>query len=88
MCRNINRLHNFKPPATDQAIRPSSLQLVRKLSGFTHASRANQEVFTRAVDQVASAVRELHDSLVTTAPPCDREVEAAKARAGAAARFA
>jgi len=80
-------LHNFKPPATEQEIRASSLQFVRKLSGFNKPSKANEEAFNRAVDQVAQAARELLDSLVTTAPPRDREVEAAKARARSAERF-
>jgi hypothetical protein len=87
MCRNIKMLHNFKPPATEQEIRASSLQFVRKLSGFNKPSKANEEAFNRAVDQVAQAARELLDSLVTTAPPRDREVEAAKARARSAERF-
>jgi len=80
-------LHNFKPPATEEEIRASSLQFVRKLSGFTKPSKTNEEAFNRAVDQVAQAARELLDSLVTTAPPRDREVEAAKARARSAERF-
>jgi hypothetical protein len=87
MCRNIKTLHNFKPPATEQEIRASSLQFVRKLSGFTKPSKANEEVFNRAVEQVAQAAHELLDSLVTNAPPRDREVEAAKARARSAERF-
>ena len=87
MCRNIKTLHNFKPAATDDEIRASSLQFVRKLSGFTKPSKANEEVFNRAVDQVAQAAHELLDSLVTNAPPRDRAVEAAKARARAAERF-
>lgn len=87
MCRNIKTLHNFKPPATEQEIRASSLQFVRKLSGFTRPSKANEEAFNRAVDQVAQAAQELLDSLVTNAPPRDREVEAAKARARSAERF-
>ena len=87
MCRNIKTLHNFKPPATEEEIRASSLQFVRKLSGFTKPSKANEAVFNRAVDQVAQAARELLDSLVTTAPPRDREVEAAKARVRSAERF-
>jgi hypothetical protein len=87
MCRNIKMLHNFKPPATEQEIRASSLQFVRKLSGFNKPSKANEEAFNRAVDQVTKAARELLDSLVTTAPPRDREVEAAKARARSAERF-
>ena len=87
MCRNIKMLHNFKPPATEEEIRASSLQFVRKLSGFNKPSKANEIAFNRAVDQVAQAARELLDSLVTTAPPRDREVEAAKARARSAERF-
>ena len=80
-------LHNFKPPATEEEIRASSLQFVRKLSGCTKPSKANEEAFNRAVDQVAQATRDLLDSLVTTAPPRDREVEAARARARSAERF-
>jgi hypothetical protein len=87
MCRNIKTLHNFKPPATDEEIRASSLQFVRKLSGFTKPSKANEAAFTRAVDQVAQAAHELLESLVTNAPPKDREVEAIKARARTAERF-
>ena len=87
MCRNIKTLHNFKPPATEEEIRASSVQFVRKLSGFTKPSKANEAAFNRAVDQVAQAATELLDSLVTTAPPRDREVEAAKARARSAERF-
>ena len=87
MCRNIKTLHNFKPPATEQEIRASSLQFVRKLSGFNKPSKANEVAFNRAVDQVAQAAHELLDSLVTTAPPRDREVEATKARARSAERF-
>jgi len=87
MCRNIKTLHNFRPPATEEEIRASSLQFVRKLSGFTRPSKANQIAFDRAIDQVASAARELLDSLVTNAPPRFREVEAANARARAADRF-
>lgn len=87
MCRNIKTLHNFKPPATDEEIRASSLQFVRKLSGFTKASKANEAAFTRAVDQVTQAAHELLASLVTNAPPRDRETEAAKARARTAERF-
>ena len=87
MCRNIKTLHNFKPPATEEEIRASSLQFVRKLSGFTKPSKANEEVFNRAVDQVAQAAHDLLDSLVTNAPPRDRAVEAAKARARGAERF-
>ena len=87
MCRNIKTLHNFKPPATEDEIRASSLQFVRKLSGFTRPSKANQTAFDRAVDQVARAAQELLGSLVTNVPPRDREVEAAKARARTADRF-
>jgi len=87
MCRNIKTLHNFKPPATDEEIRASSLQFVRKLSGFTKPSRANELTFARAVDRVAEVARELLDSLVSNAPPRDREVEASKARTRAADRF-
>jgi hypothetical protein len=86
MCRSIKTLHNFAPAVTDEEIRASSLQFVRKLSGFTRPAKANQLAFSRAVDQVAQAARELLDSLVTTAPPRDRDVEASKARARAAAR--
>jgi len=88
MCRNIKTLHNFKPPATAEEIHASSLQFVRKLSGFTKPSKANELAFTRAVDQVARAAQELLDLLVTHAPPRDREVESSKARARAAIRFA
>jgi hypothetical protein len=87
MCRNIKTLHNFTPPATDEEIRASSLQFVRKLSGFAKPSKANEPAFTRAVDQVTQAARELLGSLVTNAPPRDREVEASKARARAAHRY-
>jgi hypothetical protein len=87
MCRSIKTLHNFRPPATDEEIRASSLQFVRKLSGFTRPSKANEPAFTRAVDQVAQAARLLIDSLVTAAPPRDRAVEASKARARSADRF-
>ena len=87
MCRNIRTLHNFKPPATHEEIRASSLQFVRKLSGFTKPSKANELAFNRAVDHVAQAAHELLDSLVTTAPPRDRDVEASRARARAAKRF-
>jgi len=87
MCRSIKTLHNFTPPATDEEIRASSLQFVRKLSGFTKPSKTNEAVFTRAVDEVANAARALIDSLVTTAAPRDRDVEASKARAKAAQRF-
>lgn len=87
MCRNIRTLHNFKPPATDDEIRASALQFVRKLSGFSRPSQANQPAFDRAVEQVASAAHELLRTLVSNAPPRDREIEAAKARARAADRF-
>jgi len=87
MCRSIRTLHNFTPPATDEEIRASSLQFVRKLSGFTRPSNANERAFSRAVDRVAEAAHELLSSLVTTAPPRDRELEASKARARGAARF-
>jgi hypothetical protein len=87
MCRSIKTLHNFEPPATDDEIRASGLQYVRKLSGFARPSAANQIAFNRAVDQVTEAARELLDALVTNAPPRDREVEAAKARARAAERY-
>lgn len=87
MCRNIKTLHNFHPPATEAEIHASSLQFVRKLSGFTKPSQANEPAFNRAVDQVAKAARELLQSLVTNSPPRDREVEAARARARTAERF-
>jgi hypothetical protein len=87
MCRNIKTLHNFKPPSTDEEIHASSLQFVRKLSGFTKPSKANDLVFNRAVDQVTQAAHELLESLVTNAPPRDRAAEAAKARARTAERF-
>ncbi len=88
MCRAIKTLHNFAPPATDAEIRASSLQFVRKLSGFTKPSKANEEAFNRAVEQVAQAAHELLESLVTNAPPRDRAVEAAKARARSVERYA
>src|SRR5438034_11697792 len=87
MCRSIKTLHNFTPAATDEEIRASSLQFVRKLSGFTRPSKANELAFTRAVDQVAQAARALLDSLVTNALPRDRDTEASKARARAGDRF-
>ena len=87
MCRSIKTLHNFEPPATDAEIRASALQFVRKLSGFARPSKANQPAFDRAVEQVTRAAHELLDSLVTNAPPRDREVEAAKARLRAADRY-
>jgi hypothetical protein len=88
MCRNIKTLHHFSPPATDEEVRASALQFVRKLSGFTRPSRANAVTFDRAVDQVALAARELLDSLVSHGPLRDRTAEAAKARERAAKRFA
>jgi len=87
MCRNIKTLHNFEPPATDGEVRASAIQFVRKLSGFTQPSKANQAAFDRAVEQVTQAAHELLGSLVTNAPPRDREAEAAKARARSAERF-
>jgi len=88
MCRNIRTLHNFDPPATDEEIEASALQYVRKISGSTKPSQANVEAFDEAVEAVAAATRELLDRLVTKAPPKDREVEAAKAKARSEARFA
>ena len=88
MCRNIRTLHNFEPPATDDEVRLAALQYVRKISGFTKPSQANAEAFERAVDAVAAASAQLLDELVTSAPPKDREVEAAKRRARAAERYA
>ena len=88
MCRNIRTLHNFEPPATEDEIRASSLQYVRKISGFTKPSQANAEAFDRAVDEVVDVTRRLLAELVTNAPPKDREVEAAKAKARSAARYA
>jgi hypothetical protein len=88
MCRNIRTLHNFEPPATEDEIRASSLQYVRKVSGFTKPSQANAEAFERAVDEVAAVTRHLLGELVSNAPPKDREVEAAKAKARSAARYA
>ncbi|MGK2963032.1 MAG: DUF2277 domain-containing protein [Gemmatimonadaceae bacterium] len=88
MCRNIRTLHNFSPPATDDEVRASSLQFVRKISGFTKPSKANEEFFNRAVDEIAHSARHLLASLVTNAPPRDRETEAIKAKARSAARFA
>jgi hypothetical protein len=87
MCRNIRTLFNFDPPATDEEVRAASLQFVRKLSGFTKPSQANQPAFDRAVEEVADVARRLIDSLVTNAPPRDREEWAAKARARAAERY-
>jgi len=88
MCRNIHTLFNFEPPATDEEVRDASLQYVRKISGFTKPSRANEEAFARAVDEVSLASKQLLDELVTSAAPRDREVEAERARARAAKRFA
>jgi hypothetical protein len=88
MCRNIRTLFNFEPPATEEEIRASALQFVRKLSGFTHPSKVNEAAFSRAVDEVSDAARRLLASLATTRPVRDREVEAAKARARARERFA
>ena len=87
MCRNIKTLHNFKPPATEEEIRASAIQFVRKLSGFNKPSKANEPAFNHAVEQVTNAATELLDSLVTNSPPRNREVEAAKARARMALRF-
>jgi hypothetical protein len=88
MCRNIRQLHNFEPPATAEEVEASALQYVRKISGSTKPSKANEEVFARAVEEVVAATHRLLDGLVTNAPPKDREVEAAKARARSAARYA
>jgi hypothetical protein len=87
MCRSIRTLHNFAPPATEEEIRASALQFVRKLSGFTRPSRANEAAFARAVEQVTGAARELLGALVTTAPARDRDAEAAKARRRGAVRL-
>jgi len=88
MCRNIHTLYNFEPPATNEEIRDASLQYVRKISGFTKPSQANEESFARAVEEVAAASKRLLEQLVTSAPPKDRELEAERARARAAKRFA
>ncbi len=88
MCRSIKTLHNFAPPATPEEVRASALQFVRKLSGFAHPSKANEAAFNAAVEEVTRTAQALLDSLITAAPPRDREVEAAKARAKAAERFA
>jgi hypothetical protein len=88
MCRNIRTLYNFEPPASEQEVRAAALQYVRKISGFSKPSRANEEAFARAIDAVAAASEQLLHELSTAAPPRDREVEAAKARARAAQRFA
>ena len=87
MCRNIKTLHNFQPPATETEVRASAIQFVRKLSGFTKPSKANEAAFNRAVEKVTDVAQELLASLTTNSPPRDREVEAAKARARAAERF-
>ena len=87
MCRNIRTLFNFDPPATDEEVRAASLQFVRKLSGFTAPSKANEQVFNKAVDDVAKIARRLVDDLQTNAPPKDREEEAAKAKARGAERY-
>ena len=87
MCRNIKTLYNFEPPATYEEVRAAALQYVRKVSGFSKPSQANEAAFYAAVDEVAAATRRLLDALVTTAPPKNREEEAAKARARARARF-
>lgn len=88
MCRNIRTLHNFAPPATDDEVRDSALQFVRKLSGFTRPSKANEAAFERAVERVTATARELIDSLVTNAPPRDRAIEAARAKERSRIRFA
>ncbi|MGJ7502830.1 DUF2277 domain-containing protein [Variovorax sp. ZT5P49] len=87
MCRSIKTLYNFEPPATEQEIRAAALQFVRKLSGFSVPSRANEEAFERAIDEVAATAARLIDSLVTTAEPRDRAIEAERAKARAAVRF-
>jgi len=87
MCRNIRTLFNFRPPASDEEVRASSVQFVRKLSGFHHPSKANEEAFDRAVEEVTAAARRLVDSLVTSAPPRDRQEVAALARARSVKRF-
>ena len=88
MCRNIHTLFNYEPPATEHEIEDAALQYVRKISGFTKPSRANEVAFARGVDEVSAATQRLIDALVTSAPPKDREVEAARARERAAKRFA
>ncbi|MGB8004740.1 MAG: DUF2277 domain-containing protein [Gaiellaceae bacterium] len=88
MCRNIHTLYNFEPPATSEEIHDASLQYVRKISGFTKPSQANEQAFALAVDEIAAASKRLLDQLVTSAPPKDREVEAERARARAAKRYA
>jgi hypothetical protein len=88
MCRNIRTLHNFDPPATDEEVRAAALQYVRKVAGASRPSRANAAAYERAVETIAEATRQLLDALVTSSPPKDREVEAAKARARSAQRYA
>ena len=88
MCRNIRTLHNFEPPATTDEVRASALQFVRKISGITHPSKANEHAFNHAVDDVAAIAQQLLNSLVTNSPPRDRQTEAVKARARSAKRFA
>jgi hypothetical protein len=88
MCRNIRPLYNFEPPATQEEVRDAALQYVRKISGFSKPARANEEAFERAVDAIAEATMQLIGDLVTSAPPKDREVEAAKARARSEQRYA
>ena len=88
MCRNIHSLFNYEPPATEHEVRDAALQYVRKISGFAKPSRANEEAFAQAVEEVAASTQRLLDALVTSAPPKDREVEAARAKARAAQRFA
>lgn len=88
MCRNIRPLFNFEPPATEDEVKAAAIQFVRKISGFTHPSKANEVAFDRAVRDVSKAARRLLDSLETSSPPKDRETEAAKARARAALRYA
>jgi hypothetical protein len=88
MCRNIRPLFNFDPPVTEDEVRAASLQFVRKISGFTKPSKANEDAFDHAIEEVSAAAQRLLDALVTNAPPRDREIEAAKARARAAERFA
>ncbi|QGF22628.1 DUF2277 domain-containing protein [Raineyella fluvialis] len=87
MCRNIHQLHNFEPPATDDEVRAAAIQFVRKVSGSTKPSHANEEAFDRAVDEIAEATQRLLDALVTTAPPKNREVEAEKAKERGRQRF-
>ena len=88
MCRNIRQLHNFEPAASDEEVRDAALQYVRKISGSTRPSHVNAEAFERAVDEIAQSTRRLLDGLVTSAPPKNREVEAARRRARAATRYA